>query len=81
VTVEHLPARFEPAPNVEAGLIVQVTWSTASGTWMVFFSKHYSTVDGQIEGRSVFDGRYSPAEAPTAYQALMLGLSDYRTRH
>ena len=67
-----------PAPAGELGLIVQVTWLDSRNQWDVWLTKHYSTVDGAIDARSLFQGKYGVGEAPTAYQAMMLGLSDWR---
>lgn len=75
--------RLEPPaamPDTSVGLAVQVVWVDANRHWSIWMSKQYVCGHGKLEGRDVYKGHFGQEECPTAYQALMAAMSDYRTR-
>lgn len=72
----------EPALLAESGIGwgVQVTWVDPQRHWAVWISRQFQNALGNWESDTVYTGHFGPEECPTGYQALMLGLSDYRTR-
>lgn len=69
-----------PCPDAYLSWDVSVQWLDASGCWLVSVGKAYTSEGGELESTVPWHKRYGIAECPTGYQALMLGLSDYRTR-
>ena len=71
---------LRPCPDAYLSFDAGVQWLDASGCWLVSVGKSYTSEGGELESTVPWHKRYGEAEAPTAYQALMLGLSDYRNR-
>lgn len=69
---------LHPCPDAYLSFDAGVQWLDASGCWLVTLSKSFLVDAGELEHSRPWQYRYTPQEAATAYQALMLGLSDYR---
>lgn len=74
------PQELHPCPDAFLTFDASVQWLDASGCWLISISKSYTSEGGEHEHTVPWFKRYGVAEATTAYQALMLGLSDFRQR-
>jgi hypothetical protein len=80
VSLEEWARELKAPPEVHSGFDVGVQWQDASGRWLVTVTEPFRTPAGAFELGPVWQGHYSDLEASTGYQALMLGLSDWRNR-
>jgi hypothetical protein len=80
VSIEEFVAELKAPPEVHSGFSGAVQWLDSAGRWLVTIDEPYRTESGEFRVGRVWQQRYGDLEAPTAYQALMLGLSDYRQR-
>lgn len=55
-------------------------WVPENGHWYVSIMEGTDNPDGTGASTCVYSGSYGPDECDNAYQALMLGLSDWRNR-
>ena len=76
-----LPIALHASPDSIDSMTIEVIWHAFSDQWGVHFGHQIVGDDGVLVHHHICDFRYSPAECPTAYQALMLGLSEYKKEH
>lgn len=67
-------------PRHESGFSAVVQWLMGSGYWLVTVDEPWHDQDGHFHLGEVWQVHYGLGEAENAYQALMLGLSEYRNR-
>ena len=73
----RLGKALNPCPDAYFTVDAGVQWLDSSGCWLVTVQRGYNN-DGTLEFMKAWQQRYGAAECPTGYQALMLGLSDWR---
>lgn len=78
MSLEDYVHNLFPPPDVHNGMDASVQWLDASGKWLVTISEFDKVDSGDIRLGPVWQGHYGDLEAGTGYQALMLGLSDWR---
>jgi len=78
VSLEEYVRNLFPPPDVHNGMDVSVQWLDSSGKWLVTVSEFDKVDSGDIHLGPVWQGHYGDLEAATSYQALILGLSDWR---
>lgn len=79
MSLEEFVHSLKEPPEVHSGYNASVQWQDARGKWLVTIDEPYRTESGEYQLGPVWQRSYGDLEAPTAYQALMLGLSDRRS--
>lgn len=78
MSLEEWARELKAPPGIHSGMNIGVQWRDARGSWLVTITESFCTPAGQFELGPVWQGHYGDLEASTAYQAMMLGLSDWR---
>jgi len=79
---ELLPVREPVAcPERIEATSAMATWVPENGHWAVTVFQHYPDPDTDRQSHIVYNGAFGSAECPTAYSAMMLGLSEWRASH
>jgi len=78
MSIEEFVHNLCEPPEVHSGYNVSVQWRDASGKWLVTITEPYRTESGEYELGPIKQYSYDPLAATTAYEAMMLGLSDKR---
>lgn len=78
MSIEDYVQNLFPPPDIHSGFDVGVQWQDAHRRWLVTITEPFKTESGEFELGPIWQGRYGELEAGTAYQALMLALSDWQ---
>lgn len=78
MSLEEYARELKVLPEVHSGIQASVQWLDGQGMWLITVTEPYRTESGEYELGPVWQKKYGEGEAPTAYAALMLGLSDRR---
>lgn len=68
---------LNPCPDAYFTVDAGVQWLDGAACWLVTVQRGYNN-DGVLEFMAAWQGHYGAGECATGYQALMLGLSDWR---
>ena len=79
MSLEEYVHSLSGPPEIHSGYDASVQWLDAKGTWLVSITEPYKTESGEYEVGPVWQRKYGDLEAPTAYQALMIALSEKRS--
>lgn len=78
MSLEEYVKELHSPHTLHCGFNVGAQWMDAGGYWLITIDEPWRDDAGDFHVGPVWQHHYGEKEASDAYQAVMLGLSDYR---